>query len=215
MGKFIIKEKINRKKRELKKLRKKEIKDKRQKRKIKLIKLGTLFLITNLLDETQEKIVGYLEKFLYLSIVDRNKLILTGEKILEKKEKIEYEMEDISKRKNMFFKMIRKGALVEKLKIHMEDPKILLGYISSYKNLSMEEKKALEERGKIILSAENKKLDNQVISEKEKIDLLKKSFLMKIDLTKLLKENYNLTIHEVKKNQINEIMKKIENYKLL
>ena len=89
MGEIDPKErqKILKKKREIRNLRKQQKREnnrKRKERKIKLIKLGTLFRILNLLDEKQEVMLGFLEKYLKLTITEKEKLRVIGDKILSK-----------------------------------------------------------------------------------------------------------------------------------
>lgn len=138
MGKRTIKSitnKIIKTKRQIKKLAIK----KRQERKIHLIQLGTLFNIMDLLDESQEVMLGFLEKYKKLSYQQKQEYFLIGEKILSEREAKTYD-DDLDERKKMFFLMIRKAALLEKLKIHLEDSKIILGYLNTFSQLSSEKK---------------------------------------------------------------------------
>ena len=124
------KQKILKKKREIRNLRKQQKREnnrKRKERKIKLIKLGTLFRILNLLDEKQEVMLGFLEKYLKLTITEKEKLRIVGDKILSENKLKSYD-DDLNDRKKMFYLMIRKAALLEKLNIHLEDPRIILGF---------------------------------------------------------------------------------------
>ena len=114
--------KIIKTKRQIKKLAIK----KRQERKIHLIQLGTLFNIMDLLNESQEVMLGFLEKYKDLSYQEKQEYFLIGERILSERDTENYD-NDFNERKKMFFLMIRKAALLEKLKIHSENPKIILG----------------------------------------------------------------------------------------
>lgn len=205
MGKFTIEKKIQRKKRELKKLMSNKSKEKRKIRKEKLIKLGTLFFILDLLDEPQENILGYLSE--YKNLPENIKYVFSeiGENILKNKDQKSYNDIDIQDRKYLFYRMIRKSSLLEKLKLHLEDPNIIIGYLSHYKKISEEDKKIFFEKGVKIFSDGRK--NDTIISDEEKLNLLKKSFVLKIDLTKFLRENYNLNIHEIKKEQYEDILK--------
>jgi len=209
MGKFTIEKKIQRKKRELKKLINKKSKEKRKIRKEKLIKLGTLFFILDLLDERQENILGYLSEYKNLSENIKYTFSEIGENILKNKNKKSYNDIDIQDRRYLFYRMIRKSALLEKLKLHLEDPNIIIGYLSHYKKTSEEDKKIFFEKG-IEVFSNGRKID-PIISDEEKLNILKKSFVLKIDLTKFLKENYNLNIHEIKKSQYEIILQKLKN----
>lgn len=206
MGKRTIKsitDKIIKTKRQIKKLAIK----KRQERKIHLIQLGTLFNIMDLLDESQEVILGFLEKYKKLSYQQKQEYFLIGEKILSEREAKTYD-NDLDERKKMFFLMIRKAALLEKLKIHLEDSKIILGYLNTFSQLSLEEKKSLEERGKEIFI--NKPIKDPIISDEEKMKLLKESIIKNINITKLLKDEFNTTIHNIKKSQLVLIEEKMK-----
>lgn len=207
MGKFTIEKKIQRKKRELKKLINKKSKEKRKIRKEKLIKLGTLFFILDLLDEPQENILGYLSEYKDLPENIKYTFSEIGENILKNKKS--YNDIDIQDRRYLFYRMIRKSALLEKLKLHLEDPNIIIGYLSHYKKTSEEDKKIFFEKGIEVFS--NGRKNDTIISDEEKLNLLKKSFVLKIDLTKFLRENYSLNIHEIKKSQYEIILQKLNN----
>lgn len=205
MGKRTIKSitnKIIKTKRQIKKLAIK----KRQERKIHLIQLGTLFNIMELLDESQEVMLGFLEKYKKLSYQQKQEYFLIGEKILSEREAKTYD-DDLDERKKMFFLMIRKAALLEKLKIHLEDSKIILGYLNTFSQLSSEEKKSLEERGKEIFT--DKPVRDTIISDEEKMKILKESIIKNINITKLLKDEFNTTIHNIKRSQLALIEEKI------
>lgn len=205
MGKRTIKSitnKIIKTKRQIKKLAIK----KRQERKIHLIQLGTLFNIMDLLDESQEVMLGFLEKYKKLSYQQKQEYFLIGEKILSEREAKTYD-DDLDERKKMFFLMIRKAALLEKLKIHLEDSKIILGYLNTFSQLSSEEKKSLEERGKEIFT--DKPVRDTIISDEEKMKILKESIIKNINITKLLKDEFNTTIHNIKRSQLALIEEKI------
>lgn len=184
---------------------------KRQERKIHLIQLGTLFNILDLLDESQEIMLGFLEQYKKLSYQQKQEYLLIGKEILSEKEVKTYD-DDWEKRKKMFFLMIRKAALLEKLKIHLEDSKIILGYLNTFSKLSSEEKKSLEERGKQLF--ENLGKDNTVkdpiISDEEKMKILKESIIKNVNITKLLKDEFNITIHNIRKSQLSLIKEKMK-----
>ncbi|WP_294654994.1 hypothetical protein [uncultured Fusobacterium sp.] len=206
------KKKILKKKKEIRNLRKQQKREnnrKRKERKIKLIKLGTLFCILNLLDEKQEVMLGFLEKYLKLTITEKEKLRVIGDKILSENKLKSYD-DDLNDRKKMFYLMIRKAALLEKLNIHLEDPRIILGFLDKYKDLTKEEKLKLEERGKELFTPSEKKTlgttENEEATDKQKVEVLVYLQNKKIDSTKFLKERYNTSIHGLKKFQAEEIL---------
>lgn len=207
------KKKILKKKREIRNLRKQQKREnnrKRKERKIKLIKLGTLFRILNLLDEKQEIMLGFLERYLKLTVPEKEKLRIVGDKILNENKLKRYD-DDLNDRKKMFYLMIRKAALLEKLNIHLEDPRIILGFINEYKDLTKEEKLKLEERGKELFAPSEKKTlgttENEEATDKQKVEVLIYLQNKKIDSTKFLKERYNTSIHGIKRFQAEEILK--------
>ena len=215
MGEIDPKErqKILKKKREIRNLRKQQKREnarKRKERKIKLIKLGTLFRILNLLNEKQEVMLGFLEKYLKLTIPEKEKLRVVGDKILSEKELKNYD-DDLNDRKKMFYLMIRKAALLEKLNIHLEDPRIILGFLNKYKDLTKEEKLKLEERGKELFTPSEKKTlgttENEEATDKQKLEVLIYLKNQSIDSTKFLKEKYRTSIHGLKRIQAEEILK--------
>lgn len=215
MGEIDPKErqKILKKKREIRNLRKQQKREnnrKRKERKIKLIKLGTLFRILNLLDEKQEVMLGFLERYLKLTIPEKEKLRVVGDKILSENKLKNYD-DDLNNRKKMFYLMIRKAALLEKLNIHLEDPRIILGFLNKYKDLTKEEKLKLEERGKELFTPSEKKTlgttENEEATDKQKVEVLIYLKNKKIDSTKFLKERYNTSIHGLKRIQAEEILK--------
>lgn len=206
------KKKILKKKKEIRNLRKQQKREnnrKRKERKIKLIKLGTLFCILNLLDEKQEVMLGFLEKYLKLTITEKEKLRVIGDKILSENKLKSYD-DDLNDRKKMFYLMIRKAALLEKLNIHLEDPRIILGFLDKYKDLTKEEKLKLEERGKELFTPSEKKTlgttENEEATDKQKVEVLVYLQNKKIDSTKFLKERDNTSIHGLKKFQAEEIL---------
>lgn len=214
MGEIDSKErqKILKKKREIRNLRKKQKREnakKRKERKIKLIKLGTLFRILNLLDEKQEVMLGFLEIYLKLTVPEKEKLRVVGDKILSENKLKSYD-DDLNDRKKMFYLMIRKAALLEKLNIHLEDPRIILGFINKYKDLTKDEKLKLEERGKELFTPSEKKTlgttENEEATDKQKVEVLVYLQNKKIDSTKFLKERYNTSIHGLKRIQAEEIL---------
>ena len=207
------KKKILKKKREIRNLRKQQKREnnrKRKERKIKLIKLGTLFRILNLLDEKQEVMLGFLERYLKLTVPEKEKLRVVGDKILSENKLKNYD-DDLNNRKKMFYLMIRKAALLEKLNIHLEDPRIILGFLNKYKDLTKEEKLKLEERGKELFAPSEKKTlgttENEEATDKQKVEVLIYLKNKKIDSTKFLKERYNTSIHGLKRIQAEEILK--------
>ena len=204
---YNLDEKIAKKQKSLRALKKKYSLKKRQQRKIKLIKLGTLFSIVDLLEESQEKMVAYLEKYLLLDESKKKEFFQVGSELLAKENESFYEKYSEFSRKKILFLMIRKAALLEKLKIQMEDPKVILGYLSHYKFLSRIEKKELEKRGYELFIKDNNQNRESTISDEEKLKLLKLSILHNIDLTKILKEEYNCTIHSLKKSQLEILLK--------
>lgn len=215
MGEIDPKErqKILKKKREIRNLRKQQKREnnrKRKERKIKLIKLGTLFRILNLLDEKQEVMLGFLEIYLKLTVSEKEKLRVVGDKILSENKLKSYD-DDLNDRKKMFYLMIRKAALLEKLNIHLEDPRIILGFINKYKDLTKDEKLKLEERGKELFTPSEKKTlgttENEEATDKQKVEVLVYLQNKKIDSTKFLKERYNTSIHGLKRIQAEEILK--------
>ena len=103
--------------------------------------------------------------------------------------------------------MIRKAALLEKLKIQMENPKVILGYLSQFKFLSEIEKEKLEKKGCELFIENNNQNRESTISDEEKLKLLKLSIQHNIDITKILKEEYNCTIHSLKKSQLKNLLK--------
>lgn len=209
------KKKILKKKKEIRNLRKQQKREnarKRKERKIKLIKLGTLFRILDLLDEKQEIMLGFLEKYLKLTITEKEKLRVIGDKILSENKLKSYD-DDLNDRKKMFYLMIRKAALLEKLNIHLEDPRIILGFLNKYKDLTKEEKLKLEERGKELFTPSEKKTlgttENEEATDKQKVEVLIYLKNKKIDSTKFLKERYNTSIHGLKRIQAEEIIKSL------
>lgn len=214
MGEIDSKErqKILKKKREIRNLRKKQKREnakKRKERKIKLIKLGTLFRILDLLDEKQEIMLEFLERYLKLTMVEKEKLRVIGDKILSENKLKSYD-DDLNDRKKMFYLMIRKAALLEKLNIHLEDPRIILGFLNKYKDLTKDEKLKLEERGKELFTPSEKKTlgttENEEATDKQKVEVLVYLQNKKIDSTKFLKERYNTSIHGLKRLQAEEIL---------
>ena len=214
MGEIDPKErqKILKKKREIRNLRKQQKREnarKRKERKIKLIKLGTLFRILNLLDEKQEVMLRFLERYLKLTIPEKEKLRVIGDKILSENKLKNYD-DDLNDRKKMFYLMIRKAALLEKLNIHLEDPRIILGFLNKYKDLTKEEKLKLEDRGKELFTPSEKKTlgttENEEATDKQKVEVLVYLQNKKIDSTKFLKERYNTSIHGLKRLQAEEIL---------
>ena len=204
---YNLDEKIAKKQKSLRALKKQYSLKKRQQRKIKLIKVGTLFSIANLLEESQEKMVAYLEKYLLLDNNKKKELLQVGSELLAEENESFYEKYSKFSRKKILFFMIRKAALLEKLKIQMEDPKVILGYLSQFKFLSDIEKEKLEKRGCELFTKNNNQNIENIISDEEKLRLLKLSIQHNIDITKILKEEYNCTIHSLKKFQSEKLLK--------
>ena len=206
---YNLDEKIAKKQKSLRALKKKYSLKKRQQRKIKLIKLGTLFSIADLLEESQEKMVAYLEKYLLLDDNKKKELVQIGSELLAEENESFYEKYPEFSRKKILFLMIRKAALLEKFKIQMEDPKIILGYLSHYKFLSEIEKEELEKIGCELFIKNNNHSIESIISDEEKLKLLKFSIQHNIDITKVLKEEYNCTIHSLKKSQSEKLLRSL------
>ena len=51
------------------------------------------------------------------------------------------------------------------------------------------------------------KVDNKIASDEEKIRIIQALQMKKIDVTKYLKEKYNITIHNLRKAQYEEILR--------
>ena len=154
--------------------------------------------------------LGFLERYLKLTIPEKEKLRVVGDKILSENKLKNYD-DDLNNRKKMFYLMIRKAALLEKLNIHLEDPRIILGFLNKYKDLTKEEKLKLEERGKELFTPSEKKTlgttENEEATDKQKVEVLIYLKNKKIDSTKFLKERYNTSIHGLKRIQAEEILK--------
>ena len=153
--------------------------------------------------------LGFLEKYLKLTITEKEKLRVIGDKILSENKLKSYD-DDLNDRKKMFYLMIRKAALLEKLNIPLEDPRIILGFLDKYKDLTKEEKLKLEERGKELFTPSEKKTlgttENEEATDKQKVEVLVYLQNKKIDSTKFLKERYNTSIHGLKRLQAEEIL---------
>ena len=106
----------------------------------------------------------------------------------------------------MFYKMIRKSALLEKLKIHLDDPKMILGYLNTYKDKSNKDK---EEYTQIGINIFNKV--NKIITDEQKLEILRISTNKRINITKLLKEKYKKNIHLINESEYLEIINIISN----
>lgn len=176
-------------------------KEKRRIRKNKLIKLGTLFLITELLEESQDTMLGFLNNF-----EPKDEYLEEGERFLKTRERINYP-EYYDDKRILFYKMIRKSALLEKLNLHNLNPKNILGYLLKYKNLNRKEIESYNIIGRMMFN----KTNNRPISDKEKIILLKICITKKIDFNKFLKEKYNsISIHNITFKLFFEIKKELE-----
>ncbi|MGL5582588.1 MAG: conjugal transfer protein TraD [Cetobacterium sp.] len=127
---------------------------KRKKRAKKLIKLGTLFEIENLVKEDKNLLLGYLIEFQLISEIEKEKLKIQGNRQIEESrlEKIEsleiLEGRSYLEKKKRLHELITVGALFEKVKIHKEDPRILLGYLIQLKTISLEKRNRLKQLGK-------------------------------------------------------------------
>ena len=128
---------------------------KRKKRAKKLIKLGTLFEIESLVHEDKNLLLGYLMEFQLNDEIAKEKLKINGNRKIEETrlEKIEslevLEGKSYLEKKKRLHELITVGALFEKVKIHKEDPRILLGYLIQLKNVSSEKRNELKQLGKI------------------------------------------------------------------
>ena len=151
--------------------------------------------------------VAYLEKYLLLDDSKKKELLQIGSELLAEENESFYEKYSEFSRKKILFLMIRKAALLEKLKIQMEDPKVILGYLSQFKFLSDIEKEKLEKRGCELFIKNNNQNIESIISDEEKLKLLKLSVQHNIDITKILKEEYNCTIHSLKRSQLKNLLK--------
>ena len=153
--------------------------------------------------------LGFLERYLKLTVPEKEKLRVIGDKILSENKLKSYD-DDLNDRKKMFYLMIRKAALLEKLNIHLEDPRIILGFLNKYKDLIKEEKLKLEKRGKELFAPSEKKTlgttENEEATDKQKVEVLIYFQNKKIDSTKFLKERYNTSIHGLKRIQAEEIL---------
>lgn len=176
-------------------------KEKRRIRKNKLIKLGTLFLVTELLEESQDTMLGFLKDF-----ESKDEYYEQGNNFLKSRNSITYP-DYYEDKRILFYKMIRKSALLEKLKIHNLNPKNILGYLLKYKSLNRKEIEKYNLIGKMLFN----KTNNKLISDKEKIILLKICINKNIDLNKFLKEKYNsIKIHDITYKTYFEIKKELE-----
>ena len=79
--------------------------------------------------------------------------------------------------------------------------------IFQFKFLSKIEKEKLEKRGCELFIENNNQNRESTISDEEKLKLLKFSIQHNIDITKILKEEYNCTIHSLKKFQSEKLLK--------
>lgn len=177
-------------------------KEKRRIRKNKLIKLGTLFLITELLEESQDTMLGFLNNF-----EPKDEYLEEGERFLKTRERINYP-EYYDDKRILFYKMIRKSALLEKLNIHNNNPNIILGYLLKYKRLKKEQLEKYNLAGKELFKVNPGKR----ASDEEKIELLRLCIKKGIDLNKILREKYDgLSIHNITFEIISRIKKGLSN----
>lgn len=197
MRTFEIDDELLKKQKKRQRLRKLK-KEQRKIRKNKLIKLGTLFLVAELLEESQDTMLGFLKDF-----QPKDEYLEEGEKFLKNRESISYPEYYDDKRK-MFYKMIRKSALLEKLNIHNDNPNTILGYLLKYKGLEKEQLEKYNLAGKELFKVNLGKR----ASDEEKIELLRLCIKKGIDLNKLLREKYNgVSIHDITFEMINRIKK--------
>lgn len=175
-------------------------KEQRKIRKNKLIKLGTLFLVSELLEESQDTMLGFLKDF-----QPKDEYLEEGEKFLKNRESISYPEYYDDKRK-LFYKMIRKSALLEKLNIHNDNPNTILGYLLKYKGLEKEQLEKYNLAGKELFKVNPGKR----ASDEEKIELLRLCIKKGIDLNKLLREKYNgVSIHDITFEMVNRLKKNL------
>lgn len=199
MGTFKIDDELLKRQKKRQRLRKLK-KEQRKIRKNKLIKLGTLFLVTELLEESQDTMLGFLKDF-----QPKDEYLEEGEKFLKNRESISYPEYYDDKRK-LFYKMIRKSALLEKLNIHNNNPNIILGYLLKYKGLEKEQLEEYNLAGKELF----KVTPGKRASDEEKIELLRLCIKKGIDLNKLLREKYNgVSIHDITFEMVNRLKKNL------
>ncbi len=108
---YNLDEKIAKKQKILRALKKKYSLKKRQQRKIKLIKLGTLFSRVDLLEESQEKMVAYLEKYLLLDESKKKELLQIGSELLAEENESFYTLVKLREKRRELkvgFKMLKK-----------------------------------------------------------------------------------------------------------
>lgn len=195
MGTFKIDDELLKRQKKRQRLRKLK-KEQRKIRKNKLIKLGTLFLVTELLEESQDTMLGFLKDF-----QPKDEYLEEGEKFLKNRESISYPKYYDDKRK-LFYKMIRKSALLEKLNIHNDNPNTILGYLLKYKGLEKEQLEKYNLVGKKLFKVNPGKR----ASDEEKIELLRLCIKKGIDLNKLLREKYNgVSIHDITFEMVNRL----------
>lgn len=195
MGTFKIDDELLKRQKKRQRLRKLK-KEQRKIRKNKLIKLGTLFLVTELLEESQDTMLGFLKDF-----QPKDEYLEEGEKFLKNRESISYPEYYDDKRK-LFYKMIRKSALLEKLNIHNDNPNTILGYLLKYKGLEKEQLEKYNLAGKNLFKVNPGKR----ASDEEKIELLRLCIKKGIDLNKLLREKYNgVSIHDITFEMVNRL----------
>ncbi|WP_349764081.1 hypothetical protein [Fusobacterium sp. SYSU M8D902] len=182
-SKFLFKMNLKERKRH-QKIKKKYQQEKRKIRKKKLIQLGTLFAICNLLEEKQETILGFLQDY-----QNKEEYTKLGEQIL--KNKPVYSLpDDFLERKKYFYKIIRKSALLEKLKLHLENPNTILGYLSKYKFLTKDNIDSYTLTGQQIFK-------KNYLTDLEKIEVLRLFMNNNLDFRKYLKEKYNTNIENL------------------
>lgn len=167
---------------------------KRKKRAKKLIKLGTLFEIENLVKEDKNLLLGYLMEFQLISEIEKDKLKIRGNRQIEESrlEKIEsleiLEVRSYLEKKKRLHELITVGALFEKVKIHKEDPRILLGYLIQLKHVSSEKRNNLKQLGK--KEFEKTQKARTAPTKEEILDLFKLYMINSKDLMQEIWEKY-------------------------
>ena len=167
---------------------------KRKKRAKKLIKLGTLFEIESLVHEDKNLLLGYLMEFQLNDEIAKEKLKINGNRKIEETrlEKIEsleaLEGKCYLEKKKRLYELITVGALFEKVKIHKENPRILLGYLIQLKNVSSEKRNELKQLGKIEFEKTQK---SRISPTKDEILVLFKLYMINSkDLMQEIWEKY-------------------------
>ena len=134
--------------------------------------------------------LGYLVGYLKLSSDDKKELKIIGRNFLEQKTNISYK-DKYDNLKNLFFLMIRKSALLEKLKIHLENPEVILGFLTKFNWNKVDE---YQKKGKELF---DKKQYNKIISDAQKLELIKLFLVKNIDSTSYIFDKFKKTIHSL------------------